>query len=1199
MNRLSKSPTVILLGLLAVFLGGCGTEAEPPLTQEQPNILFIVAEDMSSRVGAFGDEVAMTPTIDALAESGISFPNTFTASGVCAPSRSALITGVYPTSMGTHHMRTASGVPGSSVDAYEAVPPADVKAFPELLRAAGYATVNFAKKDYQFGEPFTIWDADIGDFMTPVDPATWRQLPDDKPFFAMVNLLSTHETRLVTVDGGFPPGLKAFAEIRDKMVPRVTDPADVAVPAYFPDTDDVRSSIAQHYDNIHFMDSEVAKILAALEEDGLADNTIVIWTTDHGDAFPRAKRSAYDSGTRVPMIVRFPDGRGANSVRENLVSFVDLAPTILRLAGVEVPSFMQGRDFLEGESREFVYASRDRMDETLDRQRSVRDEQYRYVRNYMPELAYFRPLQFRDMFPIMKDLWAGSSSHNLSDEQNFYFAAPRPTEELYDLSEDPDEVNNLAGQSGYEEALVRMRNALAQWQEDVGDWGNVPEIEMVGQMWPELEQPVTSKPQADQEPNNEGLVRVTFSSTTEGASIGYRIDEGSWELYTGPVSIGTDQTLQAKAIRYGYKESAITTVSTKDQAELSTREIALIGTDGFEFRDLNKNGALDNYEDWRLSAGERAADLLARMTLEEKIGQIAHGNIWPNAPFGAPATGYDLEDAEAVMSGGHITAFIPFATLNYLAFVEQNNAIQEIAERGRLGIPATISTDPRHHFMSTVGASTAGEGFSQWPEPLGFAALNDEDLVTRFAQIAAREYRATGFSQALSPQADLATEPRWTRIYHTFGEDPNVAARMVGAYIRGFQGGDDGVREGNVSTVVKHWVGYGAAKDGFDSHNYYGRFGDLGEEDLDTHITPFEQAFAANVAGVMPAYSIFEGLTVNGEPIEPVGAAYSKVMIDGLLRQKYDFGGFVLSDWAITADCPEVCRNGRPPGAYPDPDAEVSTAWGVLELSRPERFALAMAAGVDQFGGVNDVSPILAAVAQGLISEERIDQSVLRILRKTFATGLFESPFANPENAAAMVNTAEVHELALEVQSKAMVVLKRDLDGPLIAPAGQSVFLFNAESSAFEEAGYKVASNVGEADVAIFRLSAPYETLHPNYFFGMQQHEGSLAFDPEGEEMQALRDLKDADARVIVDVALDRPAILTDIAELADTLIVNFGASDLALLRALDGTVKPTGRLPFELPSSMEAVERQASGKPADSDDPLFPLHYAVDRKDQ
>ena len=1199
MNRLSKSPTVILLGLVAIFLGACGAQTEPLSTERPPNILLIVAEDMSSRVGAFGDEVAMTPAIDALAESGIRFPNTFTASGVCAPSRSALITGVYPTSMGTHHMRTASGVPGTAVEAYEAVPPADVKAFPELLRAAGYATVNFAKKDYQFGEPFTVWDADIGDFMTPVEPATWRQLPNDKPFFAMVNLLSTHETRLVTVDGGFPPGLKAFAEIRNRMVPRTTDPADVAVPAYFPDTDDVRSSIAQHYDNVQFMDREVAKILAALEEDGLADNTIVIWTTDHGDPFPRAKRSVYDSGTRVPMIVRFPDGRGADTVRESLVSFVDLAPTILRLAGVEAPGFMQGRDFLDGEPREFVYASRDRMDETLDRQRTVRDEQYRYVRNYMPELAYFRPLQFRDMFPIMKDLWDKDSNANLTVEQSFYFAAPRPREELYDLSQDPDEVNNLAGQPDYENALARMRNALERWQDDVGDLGNVPEIEMVGQMWPGLVQPTTSQPQAEQEPNEEGFIRVTLSSATEGASIGYRIDDGAWQLYTRPVSVGTDQTLQAKAIRYGYKESAVTTVSTKGQAELSTREVALIGADGFEFRDLNKNEKLDPYEDWRLSVGERAADLLGRMTLEEKVGQIAHGNIWPNAPFGAPATGYDLAAAEDVMSAARITAFIPFATLNYLTFVEQNNAIQQMAERGRLGIPATISTDPRHHFMTSIGASTAGEGFSQWPEPLGFAALNDEDLVTRFAQIAAREYRATGFSQALSPQADLATEPRWTRIHHTFGEDPSVAARMVHAYIRGFQGGDDGVSAGNVSTVVKHWVGYGAAKDGFDSHNYYGRFGDLAEEDLDTHITPFKQAFAADVSGVMPAYSIFEGLTVNGKPVEPVGTAYSKVMIDGLLRGEYGFDGVILSDWAITADCPEVCQNGRPPDAYPDPDAEVATAWGVLELSRPERFALAMAAGVDQFGGVNDTGPILAAVQQGLISEERINQSVLRVLKKTFATGLFESPFASPENAERVVNTSEAQKLALEVQSRSMVTLQRDLDGPLLAPGGQKLFLFNADSSAFEEAGYSVVRDFDEADVAVVRLSAPYETLHPNYFFGMQQHEGSLAFDPQGEELQTLRELNDAGVRVIVDVALDRPAILTDIVELADTLIVNFGASDRALLRALDGTVEPAGRLPFELPSSMQAVERQASGVPADSDDPLFPLHYSAQRTDQ
>ena len=633
------------------------------------------------------------------------------------------------------------------------------------------------------------------------------------------------------------------------------------------------------------------------------------------------------------------------------------------------------------------------------------------------------------------------------------------------------------------------------------------------------------------------------------------------------------------------------------QPELSTRSVEILEHEGFRFRDLNKNESLDPYEDWRLSSGERAADLVGRMTLEEKVGQLAHGNIWPNAPFGAPATAFDLDDAEDVMSEHQITAFIPFVTLNYLDFVGQNNAIQEMAEKGRLGIPATISTDPRHHFMTTIGASTSGEGFSQWPEPLGFAALDDAELMLQFARIAASEYRATGFSQALSPQADLATEPRWTRIYHTFGEDPEVAARMVGAYIEGFQGARDGVRAGHVSTVVKHWVGYGAARDGFDSHNYYGRYGDLEERDLALHVEPFVAAFDAAVSGVMPAYSIFEGLTVNGQPVESVGAAYSEVLIKGLLRGEHGFDGVILSDWAVTNDCPDPCKNGRAPGEYPNPDTEVSTAWGVLDLTRPERFALAMKVGVDQFGGVNDTGPIHQAVEQDLITEDRIDESVLRILEKTFAVGLFEAPFVDAAHAKSTVNTMDSQALALETQSRALVVLKRDTEDRLLTESGQKVFLKNSQESVLEDAGFSVVSEIAEADVAIVRLTAPYETLHPNYFFGMQQHEGSLAFDPDGEEMRMLRALDESGVRVIVDIALDRPAILTDVADIADVLIVNFGASDLALLRALDGTVPPEGRLPFELPSSMEAVERQNSGRPADSEGPLYPLHYSANEE--
>lgn len=561
--------------LLAAWIPRVGAAAE------RPNILLIVAEDMNDRVGAFGDEVARTPSIDALAGQGIRFPNVFTVSGVCAPSRSALITGVHAISMGTHQMRTSQGVPGSAVKSYEAVPPAQVKAFPELLRAAGYATANFAKKDYQFGEPFTIWDVDVGSFTSPLEPALWRRLPKDKPFFVMINLMSTHESRLgppgERFEGPWAAMMEALSKERAKTVARVTDPAAVTVPPYLPNTASVRASIAQHYDNIHFMDGQVRQILDALDKDGLADDTIVIWTADNGDGFPRAKRAAYDSGIKVPMIVRFPDGRGSGSVRDQLVSFIDLAPTILWLAGAQVPQFIQGQDFLRGPARQYVLAGRDRMDDVLDRVRALRDSRYQYIRNFQPDVPYFRPLRFRDMFPAMKALWSGFHANDLTAVQGFYFTAPRPAEELYDTQADPDEIDNLAGDHEHREILVRMRTELDRRLAEVGDRGSELEIEMLKTMWPLLKQPVTAAPAATVDIDAQGAQHVALSSTTPGASIGYRlVDDNSsnpWQLYKRTLILPAGTRLEAKAIRYGYVESTVTRVGSAS-ASAATAKVA-------------------------------------------------------------------------------------------------------------------------------------------------------------------------------------------------------------------------------------------------------------------------------------------------------------------------------------------------------------------------------------------------------------------------------------------------------------------------------------------------------------------------------------------------------------------------------------------------------------------------------------------------
>lgn len=530
---------------------------------ERPNILLIVAEDMGARVGAFGDPVAKTPAIDALAESGVRYTRAFTAAGVCAPSRAALITGRYPTSIGAQHMRTANR-------GYEAVPPAEVKAFPELLRREGYATANVAKTDYQFGEPFTIWDINTRDIQGTPDLAVWRNLPDDKPFFAMINLQSTHESWLATAEtkgyGPFTDFIKFIVDNRAKNVRSVTRPEDVAVPPYFPDVPAVRESLAQHYDNIHFMDGQVREIIANLDADGLTANTVIIWTADNGDGVPRAKRSVYDSGIHVPLIVVQPGTGERGQTDARLISFIDFAPTLLRLAGAEVPSWTQGRDFLDETARHrtYIHAVQDRMDDVPGRFRAVRDDRYKYIRNYHPEKPWFQPLAFRDMFPIMQHLWAGHTAGTLNQIQEAGFVAPRAREELYDTVADPNEIRNIAADSSMQPVLERLRNEMDAWLAAAGDWSDESEEAMKERMWPGATQPETAPPVAAFEQGADGARSLKLSSLTDGASIGWRAvapdNSAQWQVYVAPIAVQPGHHIETKAIRYGYVESPVTSV---------------------------------------------------------------------------------------------------------------------------------------------------------------------------------------------------------------------------------------------------------------------------------------------------------------------------------------------------------------------------------------------------------------------------------------------------------------------------------------------------------------------------------------------------------------------------------------------------------------------------------------------------------------
>ncbi len=613
----------------------------------------------------------------------------------------------------------------------------------------------------------------------------------------------------------------------------------------------------------------------------------------------------------------------------------------------------------------------------------------------------------------------------------------------------------------------------------------------------------------------------------------------------------------------------------------------ILTIDGRKFRDLNRNGTLDTYEDWRLASEVRAADLVRQMTLEEKAGAAVHavasaaGN-----PMGRGGA-YDTAVVGVNIRTHHVNSMITRLSVAPAIFAAQNNALQSIAEGTRLGIPLTISTDPRSHFQALAGASVSTIGFSQWPETLGLGALDDPALTKRFASIVRSEYRAVGIQMALSPQADLATEPRWSRITGTFGESPDRVGAMVTAYTQGMQGSATHLTRDGVATIVKHWVGYGASVDGFDGHNYYGRYARFPGGRFADHVKPFLGAFASGVVGVMPTYDILDGLQIDGTAVEAVGAGFNTQLLTGQLRGKYKFRGMVLSDWSITQDCADTCVTGQPRQA----PFQIAMPWGVQELTKAQRFAKGMNAGIDQFGGVDDGQPFVDAVKAGTVTTARLDEAVKRIMVVKFDLGLFEDPYVDPAKAATIVGSAAYVREATLAQSKALVVLQNSRGARMLPAKGAKLFLHGVSADVAKAHGFAVVSTASEADVAVIRVAAPYQTLHPTFFFGRLQHEGDLDFKETDSTLTLIRATA-AKVPTIVVVYLDRPAILTALVPLARTLIGEFGVSDGALFDALSGKVTPQGRLPFELPRSMDAVRAQLGDVPSDSPSPLYPIGF-------
>ena len=521
------------------------------------NVIWISCEDMGPILGSYGNPVIKTPNLDKLASEGVRYTNAYSTAGVCAPSRFSIITGMYPTRLGAHNMRTGNfhnyktpeevthktyiGVrdkTGRNVSEYEVVPPKHVKPFTEILRKEGYYCANNFKCDYQFNAPFTAWDE-------VSETVSYKDAPEGQPFFYVWNTLVTHESRIW--------------QRKDK--PLTVKPEDVIIPDYFADIPEVRADIARKYSNIEEMDRQVGELVKQLEEDNLLDNTVIIFWSDHGGNLLRQKRAVGNSGLNVPLIIRYPDKKRAGEIDQRIVSLMDLGATTLSLLNIDPPEFYDGKAFggiYEDAPRNYAFGSADRFDEVTDMQRSVLDGRYVYIKNFMPNLPLIYRNRYREQIGMNAKLIELNRQKKLKGKNAYIFMKTKPREELYDLKSDPYEIHNLAEDSMYLEKMTIFRKALANWQLEVGDKGFVPEHDLIEMFWPEKLQPITAD--VGFEKIERGHIKLNCE--TEGASIGYQmgdqIGSASWNLYQTPIKINKNEKIVARAIRIGFKASKIT-----------------------------------------------------------------------------------------------------------------------------------------------------------------------------------------------------------------------------------------------------------------------------------------------------------------------------------------------------------------------------------------------------------------------------------------------------------------------------------------------------------------------------------------------------------------------------------------------------------------------------------------------------------------
>lgn len=683
--------------------------------------------------------------------------------------------------------------------------------------------------------------------------------------------------------------------------------------------------------------------------------------------------------------------------------------------------------------------------------------------------------------------------------------------------------------------------------------------------------------------------------------------------------------------------------------------VNILESDGLKFKDLSKDGVLHPYEDWRLSADERAKDLASRMTVEQIAGLMLysrHQSIpassrgWFASTYGGKpyeesgAKPWELTDEQrAFLEKDHLRHVLVTAVESPEVAARWNNLVQAYAESTGLGIPANNSSDPRHGSDSSSEFNAGSGGrISMWPETLGLAATFDPEITRKFGEIASKEYRALGLATALSPQIDIATDPRWFRFNGTFGEDSRLATDLARAYVDGFQTseGEAEIRGGwgydSVNAMVKHWPGGGSGEGGRDAHFGCGKYAVYPGGNFEEHLKPFtEGAFrlegrTGEASAVMPYYTISVGQDpANGEN---VGNSYSAYLIGDLLREKYGYDGVVCTDWLITADETE------------SKDTFLSgKCWGVEGLTVAERHYKALLAGVDQFGGNNEIEPVLEAYRMGVAEHgeqemrARFERSAVRLLRNMFRLGLFENPYLDPEKSASVVGNPEFMREGYEAQLKSIVLLKnKNAVLPIqgrktvyvpkrFTPAGKDWF-GNPTPEKLEvpvnldvvRKYFNVTDNPEEADFGLVFVDSPksgwgysqedadkggngYVPISLQYkpYTAEFARETSLAGDPRETDVLnrsykgktvATHNESDLDAvletrrrmagkPVVVSLLLSNPAVVAEFEAEADAIVANFGVQDQAILEVLTGAVEPSGLLPLQMPADMRTVEEQ------------------------